>query len=217
MKYIDGVKFLRKEFPTKDRAQFVPAVKRAYSLINELAQQNDFLNWKVGTDIFPYLRNAAVEFEFKRLIDNGLLDLRYRIAMNSRRNCHHIEIVADTCILTISQVQAKTSVPRKAIYRSNLSFSNQLTLFTTPDFSPDNFNEDKYYAILTHGCRDTQNSRMPEFISLGLPYPDVKRWAQVIDLTAEPHAIDTPEEVVVSDDLVLEFKEHIEKQGVSIK
>jgi len=217
MRYIDGVKFLKKEFPIKERAQFVPAVKRAYSLVNELAQQNDFLNWKVGRDVLPYLRNAAVEFEFKRLIDNGLLDLRYKVAMNRRRNCHHIEIITDKCIMTISQVQSKYSVPRKAEFRSNLSFSNQLSLFSITDFFPDSFYEDKYYAILTHGCGNNQNSRMPEFISLGLPCPDVKQWAEIIDLTAEPHAVDVPEEVIAGDDLVLKFKEHIEKQGVLIK
>lgn len=213
MQYINGREFLEKEFPIKERSQLVPAVKRAYSLINELVQQNDFLNWKVGSDILPYLRNAAVEFEFKRLIDKKLLNLKYRIAMNTRRNCHHIEVITNQCIMTISQVPSKTSIPRKAIFRSNLSFSNQLSLLSIPGFYPEK-EEDKYYVILTHGCEDSQNSKTPEFVTLGLPYPNVLRWAETIDLIAEPHIVDTAEEVIDTEGLVLEFKEHIEKQGV---
>lgn len=213
MKYINGINFLKDEFPIRERTQFVPAVRRAYSLIKEISQQNDFLNWKVGRDLLPYLRNAAVEFEFKRLIDKGALNYKYRISMNQRRNCNHLEIISPNCVLTISHVPRKIAVPRKALFRSNLSFINQMSIFSILGLQDDDICEDKYYAIMTHGG-STRSLSVPEFVNLGLPCTDVKEWAEILDLTSEPYVIEIPEEAINADDL-LEFKVHIENNELN--
>jgi hypothetical protein len=210
--HIDGKKFLRSEYPTKTRNQFVPAIRRAYALVKEIQQQNDFLNWKVGFDFIPHLRNVAVEFEFKRLIDKGVLDLGYRIATNHSKNCHHIEIITDNCVMTVSHVQNKIAAPRKAIYRSNLSFNNQMSIFDLLGFENDTYDIGKNYSILTHGGLDA--NKMPKYINLGLPNSEIKQWFELIDLTIEPQVLVIPEEVITEDEIVLEFKEHIERQGV---
>lgn len=199
----DAIQLIDEEFPRSIRSHFVPTIKRAYELVEELKRDNDILNWPIGEDIIPYLRKVATEFEFMRRIKTGQLPLNYRIKKNVKMNCHHLEIVSNRSILTINQVRKAKHVPRKAEFRTNLSLSNQL-LF---DFAKDDYRiiDSPYYIILTHGYA----GRLPEFVYLGVPQANVRQWIGRIDLLREPYQLDAPDGPKEQERIKLEFKEHV--------
>ncbi|MDO7787875.1 hypothetical protein [Desulforamulus aquiferis] len=198
---------LEQEMPIQIRSQLVPVIKRAYSLVEQLYQQQELLNWEVGYDLLRDLRRVAVDFELKRLIDTGKFPLAYRIAPNARKNCSHLELITNQCVITISQVVSEYAIPRFAIFRNNLSL-NQLS------FDFDNANsytrDAPYYMLLTHGYKGS----VPDFIGLGVPQPMIKGWLAYINLLNEPHLVDLTQEDIVTEEIQLSFKEHVTSQGV---
>jgi len=214
MNELFGVEFLGHEFPLKDRSHFVPAIERAYSLVNQLYAEHEFLNWAVGKDIRPYIRNVAVEFEIKRLIESGKVQLDYRLAKNKSGNYNHLEVISQNCILTVHHIPNinKNKLPRPAVYRQNLCRNNQISLFQIPE-SGLYEKYDSNYALLVH------NSRLGDVAGASLVLPNDEMNTQIsrIDLLNEVKQHLGLIEMKVDDDLKLEFKEFVEKRRVSTK
>lgn len=208
MRILHAQTLLDQEMPIQVRSQLVPAIKRAYSLVNQLYQQHELLNWEVGHNLLRYLRGLAVEFEIKRLIDGGKLPLAYRVAPNARKNYSHLELLTNQCVITISQVISEYGIPRFAVFRNNHSL-NQLA------FDFDNTSsytkEAPYYMLLTHGYK----SDMPDFIGLGVPQPLMAGWLAYTNLMNELHLVELPQEDnMITEEIQLSFKEHVSRQGV---
>lgn len=210
MEFKTAKEVLNSELPLSTRAHFVPTIKRAYSMVNAIINQNEFLNWKVGKDIMPLLRRVAVEFEFKKLIDSNKFPITYKIAPNAIENCRHLELLTKKSIVTISQVRDEKRVPRKAIYRNNLSLHNQMGLFEFPGDEPKE-PDDPYYIILTYGGYSKND---PEFIKLGIPSPLVREWIYQIDLLVEPYIMLTPEENIITEESLVALKKEVQEKGV---
>lgn len=202
----DALALLNEEFPPVIRSLFVPAIRRAYAESYELTIREDWLNWTVGHGLRGYLRPIAVEFEFKKLVDNGLLPFSYTIVPNKRDNCRHLELRTPRCVVTFSQVQSRQALPRPAAFRSNHSLSNQLHF----EFGPleATVKDSPFYVLLTHGY----GQKDPEFVCLGLPEPDVERWIVAFDLLHEPCLTELPQtdvETVSDNERLVQFKEHV--------
>jgi len=214
MKEVFGADFLNQEFPLKDRSHFVPAIERAYSLVNQLYSEHDFLNWPVGKDIKSYLRNVAVEFEIKRLIESGKVQFECRLAKNKGRNYNHLEVLSNKCILTIHQIPNINKLPRPAVYRSNLSRHNQVSFFQIPDSGL--YEEyDLNYALLVHSS--SAGAVAVAGASLILPNADMNNQITKIDLLSEVKQHLDSKEIKFDDELKLEFKEFVEQQRVLSK
>ncbi|WP_427339575.1 hypothetical protein [Caloranaerobacter sp. DY30410] len=113
-KFENAKELLNREYPLLVRLKFVPIIKRVYSAETQLKCENEILDWSVADNLTGYIRNVAVEFEFKRMIDNNQLPLKYRILPNKRRNYKHIELITSNSIATISHLNNKYKTPREA-------------------------------------------------------------------------------------------------------
>ncbi len=201
---INAQNLINKEYPIRLRSKFVPMVRRAYSAIDQLITENEVLNWSVADNLVGNLINTAVEFEFKRMIDKGDLKLEYNVSFNKRKNHKHIELISQNTISTISQVKNKYSVPRKAIFRNNLSCSNQL-MFDIYDNSL-NFKESPKYILLTHGGKNGN----VDFLNLGMPQPYNKGWIYCFDLFSEFEQISNEQyEAQNNEEEIVELKDNI--------
>lgn len=203
----DSTEFIKGEYPSTVRSQFVPMVSRAYSVVEQLMTDNEILNWSIGNNMRGYLINTAVEYEFKRMIESGRLPLSYRIGSNLRKNHQHIEVCSNHSILTISQMKNSNKPPRKAYFRANLGYSNQLMM----QFLEDDIKviDSPLYIVLTHGSKHGNL----EFVNLGMPQPHLNTWISCIELMQEPQLIENTElSRIDTEELLVELKEYIRKE-----
>lgn len=209
-KFENAKELLNREYPLSIRSKFVPIIKRAYSAVAQLKRENEILNWSVADNLTGHLRNVAVEFEFKRMIDNNQLPLRYHILPNKRRNHKHIELITSNSVATISHLNNKYKTPRKAVFRTNLSLINQL-MFDVLNDSID-IVDSPYYILITHGGRGDSL----DFVTLGVPEPYVNGWIYYIDLKSEFQQISHPvEEEIVEEETIVELKEYLKQEVVN--
>lgn len=194
--------FLEEAFPRPIRSQLMAALGRGYSIVQAYCEETPWLNWPVGDDLRGQLRRAAVDFEFSRLVEMRRIPLTCHVSPNALGNCHHLELLGPECVLTISQVDSPRAVPRRAVFRNNLSLSNQIRL---PGFQAGSSIEARrHYCLLTHGSCDGRLS----FARLGVPQPEVGGWIYQVDLLGELIALPTADvELVTAEDLV-RFKEY---------
>ena len=180
---VDYGKIILSNFPVNVQQRMVQSVQLAYSIADQVVEQNPWLNWSVGLDHLGYLRNIAVEHALKLMITN-VQGLQCHIKPNHRKNFGHIEICSKDCILTVCQVHRPLAVPRQAVYRKNLASSNQLAIagFEDEDLFQDHGDEPNY-LILTHGCRRNTLGQSPSFIGIGFPNASGNAWHDFIDVT----------------------------------
>lgn len=202
----DAKMFFDKEISLKNRYLLLTAVNKAYLLVNNLENDQKLFNWTVGRDHLNFIKPLAVEFELRNLIDEGKLDLDYRIASNSIDNCRHIEIIAGKCIMTVSQVQSRLALPRNAVFRDNLCLSRQMFFDFGPDYRMKG-DKNSYYLLLTHGYK----SITPKHVCLGFPEAYGKGWIDYLDLTKLPTMVDIPKSEVIEEETLVKFKKHIKE------
>jgi len=203
---VDADILFDKEISVKNKYIILKAVREAYSLVNNLENDQRLFQWPVGKNYLNFIKPLAVEFELRNLIDEGKLNFDYRIEPNSIDNCKHIEIIAGKCIMTVSQVQSAEARPRKAVFRDNLCLSRQFAFDFGPDFRV-KWNSGSYYLLLTHGY----NSITPKHVSLGFPEAYGKGWIKRVDLTKLPVLLDFPDEEVIEEEKLVKFKKHIKE------
>ncbi len=209
MKYKNAYDLINKEYPISIRSKFPAMIERAYDAVAQIKESVEFLNWPLGDNLEGYLRNVAVGYQFKKMIENNQLPLKYRIALNKKKNYKYIEVLTDNAILTISQVQNKSSIPRYADYRTNHSLSNQLMFDIVDDLVE--VKESPKYIILTYGGPNDEL----EFVRLGVPEPYVSGWILQIDLYQELCQIVSEEETSEEEKLV-DLKQYLKNEVLKI-
>lgn len=134
---------------------FIEELRRGYRITSNLFKEIPILQTKVGSDLKPYIRRAAIEYclEERAKKSPGIFSsVEYK--KNKSGNYHHLELVYNSFIITTSYTKDSNEVPRDAIYRSQLMlnyglFENQIT-------------PEKIYCILTYGGEKS----IPDFLSL---------------------------------------------------
>jgi hypothetical protein len=191
-------------------------VEQGYLMADTLVSRKKFLLTACGSDLIPYLRNVAVEFCFLNKYQHSG-KMHCLEAKNKGRNCHHIEIFSDDTIITISQTHNVRDLPRKSVFRNDLSNNPQLLLRDA--FSEDAFRAEKRtYYILTHGGANSIFEK-PDFIALGIPHSSEKKWIfqyllkskglSTVPLNVNP----LPEEQVAEENLITEFRDFLKDVG----
>ena len=204
---INGNDFLKREYPAKYRTQFVPIIKQAKEIVNELYRENTLFQSSTAINEKAKVVNIAIEYEFQRRIDNGLLPFSYNIKYNSAKNHRHLEIITKNAIMTISQVNNKTGIPRGAKFRANLGFSNQMMF----EFMGDEpvIKDTKAFILLSHSSNEIDVKRA----IIGLPEPNIKSWIYNINLLDEMQLISINDEFedksMNDEDWLISFKEGV--------
>ena len=162
---------IKAEFPSKLRHQFINLICRGYSLVNILEETDEMYKTDIGKDLLPYVLNLAVQYEFVKAVKANLLPFECSSKLNFKKNCHHIELESENCIIAINQLNKKSKIPRYAIFRQNRSLNNGQICF----FDDDIDNKNKYFAMITHEKSDS-TYKNPKFINIGFPNVKGNDW-----------------------------------------
>ncbi|PYG90124.1 hypothetical protein LY28_00004 [Ruminiclostridium sufflavum DSM 19573] len=210
MERVCGKELLEQDFPRKIRTEFVRTIKQSYKIVKVLEGDWDYLGSVLGKNIITSFSNVVVECEFMRKIDEGELPFTYKILSNKASTHFHTEFLSKNFIFTISQIDKNGKLPRKAEFRINNSFNNQLPLLVEKE----SFSE-QYYAILTHG----KYIKGLSFSNLGIPDEKNGRWLDncLMRLMSEPFVMTEPEADVVPEEEITEerivsAKEYLRKR-----
>ena len=177
----------------------LPAFTSAYALAKEAVDSFDFLGGPLKRQIFPHLKNWAVEYELDRRAREGSLPFESCFVPNSRMNHKHLELRQGNYVLTVSQTPNVWSMPRDCVFRNDYCLNGQIAL---DGFEPEFDEENSVYCILTHGY----GSPLPSFVCCGIPTPNMKAWAQQVDLHNVIRGLSIIESAPVDEEIVLDFK-----------
>lgn len=177
-------------------------VHRGYAVVNALMDQHDMFKWIVGKELYPELKNIAVQTEMRRMVEKGFCGMQCSPELNHQKNCHHLEVFNDSLVMTVSQVKISGSMPRHAVYRAKHCDGNQVTmyeLFGLHDVYDETEVANRYYCLLTHGSFGSEISA-PGFIHIGVPAQGEKGWIEFLDLgnIHHPHSGETNTQIAES-------------------
>ncbi|UFJ40103.1 hypothetical protein LOK74_19005 [Brevibacillus humidisoli] len=198
--------FINQQIPLKVRASIVPIIRSSYSLAYQAVHNSDFLNWEIGHAHVGYLKPIAIQFMFKKAIDEGKLNLQYRLSYNKNKTARHLELLTNRAIITISQTRSPNRIARPAFFRKKYQELNLNQLFIDYFGEVNQYNilQEKRYLLLTHGYGNVE----PDFIMLGIP--GKKEWIDRINLLKEKH-------LVQNNDIQIEDDANMEERLVSFK
>lgn len=177
----------------------LPAFTSAYALAEEAAETFDFLGGSLKRQILPHLKNWAVEYELDRRVREGLLPFDSNFVPNSRKNHKHLELRQGNFVLTVSQTPNVWSLPRDCVFRNDYCLNGQIAI---EGFEQEFSEEKSIYGILTHGY----GSSLPSFVCCGIPTPDMRAWAQQVDLHRIIRGMTIVDSTPVDEEIKLEYK-----------
>ena len=180
---MDAEKFLKEEIPYSIRQRLIGTISRAYADTENLKTMDASFTSKKGNETLTYIRNLKVEEKIKSEIENGFLPFSYNECKNCAENCTHYEFETNNSIITVSRVSKEGELPRKAKYRENLSFNNQISFFDL-NVKVEN-GSSKKHMLLTHVCKDDKL----QSLILGIPSSDGKSWEYKLNLLKELNVI----------------------------
>lgn len=167
--------FLKNEIPYNVRQKLIGTFSRAYADTENLKLSDPAFTSQKGDETLTYIRNLKVEEQIKDEIENGFLPFKCNECKNCAENCTHYEFETENAIITVSRVSKENIMPRKARFRENLSFNNQISLFNMEE------NYNKKHILLTHVCEDGKL----QSLMLGIPSADGKTWEYNLNLLKE--------------------------------
>lgn len=182
----------------------IPAFSAAYELATLAANDYKFLGGDLKEQILPHLRNWAVEYELKRRALSGFIPFTGSFESNSRNNHRHLVLRNGIFLLTVSQTHRITELPRDCVFRNEYSINGQ---YIMDEFDVDS-SEKSVYAILTHG----HGKDAPGYILCGIPSPDMKTWAQAVNLYDVVGNLEIVDSAPVTDEIKLGYRETIEEK-----
>ena len=181
---MEAEKFLKKEIPYNIRQKLIGTFSRAYADTENLKLSDSAFTSQKGDETLTYIRNLKVEEQIKNEIESRFLPFKCNECQNCAENCTHYEFETRNAIITVSKVSKENMMPRKAKYRENLSFNNQISLFDMEESS------NKKHILLTHVCEDGKL----QSLMLGIPSADGKTWEYNLNLLKEMNVIKNNDE-----------------------
>lgn len=181
---MEAEKFLKNEIPYNVRQKLIGTFSRAYADTENLKLSDSAFTSQKGDETLTYIRNLKVEEQIKNEIENRFLPFKYNECKNCAENCTHYEFQTENAIITVSRVSKENMMPRKAKFRENLSFNNQISLFDMEE------NPNKKHILLTHVCEDGKL----QSLMLGIPSVDGKTWECNLNLLKELSVIKNNDE-----------------------
>ncbi len=181
---MEAEKFLKKEIPYNIRQKLIGTFSRAYADTENLKLSDSAFTSQKGDETLTYIRNLKVEEQIKNEIESRFLPFKCNECKNCAENCTHYEFETRNAIITVSKVSKENMMPRKAKYRENLSFNNQISLFDMEESS------NKKHILLTHVCEDGKL----QSLMLGIPSADGKTWEYNLNLLKEMNVIKNNDE-----------------------
>lgn len=150
-------------------------LQKAYSYGELFIQENPFLQEESAESFRQNIINLSIDYSLAKASTDKLIESGYRYVKNYAKNCKHIELIHNGFIITHSSVNNGNRFPRNAIFRRDLSSTNQMSLYKDDSLvSP-------CYGILTHRPREIGNRKA--LVCFGIPDSDYGYWCNKLNLT----------------------------------
>lgn len=198
---MNAEKFLKSEIDYKVRQRIIGAVSRAYTDTEKLCLIDSSFECQKGQEALTIVRNLKVETQLRDEAKSGFLPFQCKEAKNCADNCTHHEFYTDNAVITVSRVKEENNLPRKAKYRENLSFNNQMSLF---DMGEDS--DGRKHILLTH----MESGGKLKSLVLGIPSSDGKSWEYKINLLKEITIVENEEETLPNN--TLKIRKDVKKE-----
>lgn len=173
------------------RRQVPAALRRGYRVVDDVIARTPWLQTESGLYQRGDLIVLAVEHEFRKLADTGLIDFEPTWENYAVPTGKHLVLRnAFTCV-TINQIEAARKKPRKAVFRNSLGLPNGRFLFD--DWNREAAERDGLtHTLILHGYRDLT------FAHLAVPNPAANaliEWTDnLLDLPHIASSAETEEE-----------------------
>lgn len=171
--------------PDLSLIDFSTGIKLGYSLANEIVSTNSLFDSIPGKEVYPFIRNAAVNFSVSQYIAKQMPGLLCDQVLNVKRNCHHLEIKYGNIVITLNAVNFIDEFPRDAVYRYGLQQGNQISMeecWGTGNITQLTPSSNQIYLVALYGRREVRRE-IPDFIRIGLPLSDRREFIDVVDLS----------------------------------
>ncbi|TVX93067.1 hypothetical protein [Paenibacillus agilis] len=211
---VDAAEIIKLEYSRSVRSRIIKLVEQGYILANEATRHVSFLNWDLGKRHEGYLRPLAINYLFKKDIEQNLLPLSYSYEFNKNKSHKYLVFQKGNVKMTLSQTSTSKSVARPAFFRDKLQETNQIrfNLFNEEMILNDS---PEYYMLLTY----SSGGETPRFINIGMPGKDA--WIEKVNLLSEPHLVQIDgqdidkEEVIQQENLIglKQFVKEVEEGG----
>jgi hypothetical protein len=155
--------FINEELPASDRALFPKQFAAAYKAASDLIKSTPFLKCPPVQMAAGHITAWAVDFAISQLIESGQWKVEhYEWPHFKNRTGQYLRIQTKKSVLTINQLADTSEQPRKAVFRTNAAYDNQL--FLMPPEVPSIAG--KPHILLIHGYKDLR------FIHAAMPNPE---------------------------------------------
>lgn len=198
--FMNAETFLKNEIEYKTRQRLIGAFSRAYAGTENLKYMDSSFDCQKGKEALVAVRNLKVETQIRDEANGGFLPFECKEEKNCAENCTHYEFLTENAVITVSRVLEKYQLPRKAKYRENLSFNNQISLFEQ------NTTDEKKHILMTHTGKDG----ILESLVIGIPAADGKSWEYCMNLLEEPVIMQNTEEKLPEN--IYKVRENIKKE-----
>lgn len=146
-----------------------------------------------GIDLRPHYQRALVDRDLRAVVEKySGRGITHATRLNDNGGARHLEVYADTCVLTAHYIPVKEGTVRRAAHRIKLCDPAQVDLFRDALISVDT----KLYAHILHGCHGIKayervTKKAPDFAYVRFPLPDMSAYAPaLIDLISMfPHVL----------------------------
>lgn len=183
-------------------------IQKSYSMGKLFIDDTTFFQTPSAKSFIQIVFNLGIDYNIMKACDDGILNFAYSFERNRANNCKHIELIGCGLTLTHSSVKSKFGFPREAIFRKDLAYTNQMSLFETKATCPN-------YGILTHMSCKTHLREAD--VMFGVPDCDYKGWANLLDLETIVPESSTPKIVAVDHKEYSDFSIVVRKQLASLE
>lgn len=191
-------------------SRMVFLVEQGYILAREATKHISFLDWEIGEYHEGYLRPIAINYLFKKDVEEGLLPFTMKTEYNRNKSHKFLLFEQGSTKMTISQVSSSRAVARKAYFRTKLQEANQVSFNLFKDELQVS-DEQEQYLLLTFNSGGEE----PRFVNLGIP--GEKYWQYKLNLMKEPREIIVPnrdlekEEIITAPDTFFGLQKFIKE------
>lgn len=156
--------FLEHQLPEKYLSMLPQAVENAYSAVEALANDEPILKVESARINRGHVRAWAVDLAVERLVKSGKWPFDCGWTNYGRPTGKWLRVRLEASTMSISQVQNRRQIPRRALFRTNNVLNNM------PFLDIDGFKEEQEirglpHFLMSHGYQGL------EFVHIGLPYP----------------------------------------------
>lgn len=188
-------------------------VKETYSEFHELVKRTTILQSPEMKQTHGYIVHGMIDVMLKQILVSSGINHNLKDKTTCKFKNGHTYFLAevDGALITPKKLYKPKSFPKKAKYRTELSYINkEISLFD--DYVDDSVNLDNVYnnnespfLLLTYGGKNQQ----VEWINLALPDFEMKEWIDRVDITNSPVIL--PNQKQVKEELQLTFTQNAER------